>query len=149
MELKDYISIAISVIALLISFVSIYRTRKAYDLAIKQSHIDIKYKALAKAQVQQTTMFLLRERIGVITEKRDRDALKPLYRTLGELMESSNKGIERLSQFDSDKANPKDELEVRKILGLLSERDAILMSAEQKIQSAEKASRDIIEQTSG
>ena len=150
MELNDYVTIMISSIALIISVITMIRARNTTVIATKQSHIDIKYKALSLAQIQQTTMLRLRQRIEVLislSKKELTDAVSSMHTQIGNLLESSDERMKWLSSLDSDKVSTNDELEIRKTLGLLKERDAILISTEHQIERAEKASRQLLEST--
>ena len=135
MALKDLITVSISLAALLLSLATFFRTRRIDRLANKQSFIDKKYAALAKEEEQQNQMFVLLTRLLAI--QHESGELNALRKTLHDLLQRARERSQRLSGLDIDNPDEEIDLILRERLGLLSERTAILVNLEARVEALE------------
>ena len=136
MSWKEFLTVAISLIALALSLASFLRSRKIDRLAVKQSVIDKKYAALAKDEEQQVQMFRLIFRLAALeAESVDATSLKT---ALNEVAQSARERSKRLADLDIDSADGELDLILRERLGLFTHREAILKAAETKVEWLEK-----------
>jgi hypothetical protein len=139
MALKDFITAAVSVTALLLSLASFFRSRRIDRVANRQSFIDKKYAALAKEEEQQNQMFGLLIRLLAI--QHESAELNALRNTLNDLLQRSRERSQRLSELEIDHPDEEVDLILRERLGLLSERTALLASLEAKVGALEALHR--------
>ena len=119
----------------MLSLATFFRTRRIDRLANKQSFIDKKYAALAKEEEQQNQMFVLLTRLLAI--QHESGELNALRKTLHDLLQRARERSQRLSGLDIDNPDEEIDLILRERLGLLSERTAILVNLEARVEALE------------
>ena len=137
MTLKDLITVAFSVTALLLSLAGFLRTRRIDRVARRQALIDKKYAAIAKEEELELQMLRLLLRITAVEQSVDSSAAPSLKHTLNEGIQSCRERSKRLANLNAEA--PDDELEMilHERLGLLSEQTAILKTVELGVEGLE------------
>ncbi|EKO3807977.1 hypothetical protein NTE05_005254 [Vibrio harveyi] len=141
MELKDNLSIAISLLAIVISLVTLIRMRRYQEIVVKQQFLEQKYEFLTLAQSQQVSMSKLIYRIEKLYQtdalfKRD-IYLVSKHEQLKEFIKTSDERIEFIANISYKTTNSELELSMREGLGLLKERVAILKTISHEIHLKE------------
>jgi hypothetical protein len=135
MPLKDLITLAIALTALLLSVLAFRRTRRTDRLALRQSLIDKKYTTLAQEAEQHAQIFRLILRLMAI--ETESDDVTSLRKILSDILESGEGRLKRLSELKVDHLDDEADLTLRETLGLLSEQAALLAKAEVKVATLE------------
>jgi uncharacterized membrane protein YhiD involved in acid resistance len=137
MELKDYIAMGTSLIAIILSIVSFISSRKMGRVVLRQSMVEKKYEVLFAISEQKTRMSQLRSRISKINNLQIKQESNGLDRVLRELMESGDSRYELVRNVDVSSTSHDKEIQIRETIGLLKERESILNSADLTIKELE------------
>jgi hypothetical protein len=141
MELKDYITIGVSVTALSLSIISFYRTRKSELNSFKKNAIIKKYDILSLIEIQELRMSKLLDRISRIKDQDKRKKADDLKSTIEDLVKSSQQRSTRILKINVNDLKSEDEIYINEMLGLLSQRDSVLLNSEYLVEKLESTKK--------
>ena len=129
-EYKDHITLAISIVALVLSIISFLRTRNSDRIAKRQSFIEKKYEFLSQAEKQHLRIDRCLAKIKTVKDGPLKEKLQGTKKTLEELFGSMEELLNDASNFDFTNASTKETLALEELLGLVKERNALLDNTE-------------------
>lgn len=141
MELKDYVTIIIAILALVVSVVTFVWTKRQNKLEMTRSFIDMKYDVLTLIQIQQEMTGVQTYRLQNLISTEDDDKFKKetaFLRELNTYMNNLDKALRTMQNSESKSVTEKGDLEIRELHGLLRNCNSMLESGKKLIENLEK-----------